>query len=46
MIAERLSQTVVERITATEQDIIVRDETLPGFGVRVRPSGVRSGSDY
>jgi integrase len=42
MIAERLSKTVVERIAATEHDIIVWDETLPGFGVRVKPSGVRS----
>jgi integrase len=42
MIAERLSKTVVERIAATERDIIAWDETLPGFGVRVKPSGVRS----
>jgi integrase len=42
MIAEKLSKTVVERIAAVEQDIIVWDNTLPGFGVRVKPSGVRS----
>jgi integrase len=42
MIAERLSKTVVERIAAAEQDTVVWDETLPGFGVRVKPSGVRS----
>ena len=42
MIAEKLSKTVVERIAAAEQDIVVWDETLPGFGVRVKPSGVRS----
>ena len=42
MIAERLSKTVVERIAAVEQDIIVWDNTPPGFGIRVKPSGVRS----
>jgi integrase len=42
VIAERLSKTVVERIAAAEKDIIVWDDTLPGFGVRVKPSGVRS----
>jgi integrase len=42
MIAERLSKTVVERIKAADQDVVVWDNTLPGFGVRVKPSGVRS----
>jgi integrase len=42
MIAKRLSKTVVERISRAEQDLVVWDETLPGFGVRVKPSGVRS----
>ena len=42
MIAEKLSKTVVERIKATNQDVVVWDNTLPGFGVRVKPSGVRS----
>jgi len=42
MIAEKLSKTVVERIAAVEQDIIVWDNTPPGFGIRVKPSGVRS----
>jgi hypothetical protein len=42
MIAEKLSKTVVERIKATDQDVVVWDYTLPGFGVRVKPSGVRS----
>jgi integrase len=42
MIAEKLSKTVVERIKAADQDVAVWDETLPGFGVRVKPSGVRS----
>jgi len=42
MIAEKLSKTVVERIKAADQDVVVWDNTLPGFGVRVKPGGVRS----
>jgi integrase len=42
MIAEKLSKTVVERIEAADNDVVVWDDTLPGFGVRVKPSGVRS----
>jgi integrase len=42
MIAEKLSKTVVERIMAAARDVVVWDDALPGFGVRVKPSGVRS----
>lgn len=42
MIAQKLSKTVVERIEATEREVVVWDDALPGFGVRVKPSGVRS----
>jgi integrase len=42
MIAEKLSKTVVERIKTADQDVVVWDDTLPGFGVRLKPSGVRS----
>ncbi len=42
MIAEKLSKTVVERIKAVDRDVVVWDDTLPGFGIRVKPSGVRS----
>src|SRR6202043_672393 len=42
MIAKRLSKAVVERISRAEQDLVVWDETLPGFGVRVKTSGMRS----
>ena len=41
-LAEKLSKTIVERIKAADQDVVVWDNTLPGFGVRVKPSGVRS----
>jgi hypothetical protein len=46
MIAEKLSKTVVERIKAADQDVVVWDKTLPGFGVRVKPSGVRTYSSF
>jgi integrase len=42
MIAEKLTKTVVERIKSADQDMVVWDDTLPGFGVRLKPSGVRS----
>jgi hypothetical protein len=42
MIAEKLSKTVVERIKAADRDGFVWDDALPGFGVRVKPSGARS----
>ena len=41
-IAEKLSKTAVERIGATDRDLVVCDDALPGFGVRVKSSGVRS----
>jgi hypothetical protein len=42
MIAKKLSKTVVERIKVADRDVVVWDDTLPGFGVRVKPSWVRS----
>jgi integrase len=42
MIAEKLSKTVVERIAAADREVVVWDDALPGFGVRVKPTGVRS----
>jgi integrase len=42
MIAEKLSKTVVGRIEAPDREVVVWDKALPGFGVRVKPSGVRS----
>jgi hypothetical protein len=42
MIVEKLTKTLVERIEAADRDVVVWDDALPGFGVRVKPSGVRS----
>jgi len=38
----KLSKSVVENIEPLETDVVVWDEALPGFGVRIKPSGVRS----
>ncbi len=41
MVAEKLSERVVERIVVADRDVVVCDDALPGFGMRVKPSGVR-----
>jgi hypothetical protein len=42
MAKQKLTKAVVEGITPASEDVVVWDESLPGFGVRVKPSGVRS----
>ena len=42
MAKQKLSKTVVERIQPGAQDQFVWDEALEGFGVRVKPTGVKS----
>ncbi len=42
MAKRKLTKRTVESIMPADQDILVWDESLPGFGVRVKPSGVRS----
>ncbi|MCY4269019.1 MAG: hypothetical protein OXE80_02445 [Gammaproteobacteria bacterium] len=37
----RLSKRVVDRLPVDGGDIVFRDRELPGFGVRVYPSGRR-----
>ncbi|MCI4660325.1 MAG: site-specific integrase [Neomegalonema sp.] len=39
---QKLTKKKVESLVAAETDLLVWDEALPGFGVRVKPSGVRS----
>ena len=36
----KLTKTAVDGLKATDRDLWVWDETLPGFGVRARPTGV------
>ena len=38
----KLSQSVVTRTKPAKSDVFVWDSKLPGFGLRVKPSGVRS----
>ncbi|MGG7565001.1 tyrosine-type recombinase/integrase [Rhodovulum sp. DZ06] len=42
MPTKRLSKSVVEKIQPGPRDVVIWDEALPGFGLRVKPSGVRS----
>ncbi|MCC3306191.1 tyrosine-type recombinase/integrase [Sneathiella sp. HT1-7] len=38
----RLTKNLVDRLQAEDAECIFWDETLPGFGIRVKPSGVKS----
>src|SRR5215216_4417043 len=42
MARQKLSKTAVEAITPGADDIVIWDSALPGFGVRVKPTGMRS----
>ena len=42
MARQKLTKTFVEGIPTADQDVVVWDDALPGFGVRVKPSGIRS----
>ena len=42
MAKAKLMKTFVDRIAPAAVDLICWDTRLPGFGVRLKPSGVRS----
>ncbi len=42
MAQQKLAKTMVEAIPPAVQDVVVWDAAFPGFGVRVKPTGVRS----
>ncbi|MEP4699614.1 MAG: Arm DNA-binding domain-containing protein, partial [Parasphingorhabdus sp.] len=37
-----LTKSKIDRIKATEKEVVYWDEALSGFGLRVKPSGVKS----
>lgn len=42
MAKQKLTKSVVESLSPVNEDYLVWDAQLPGFGVRVKPSGVKS----
>ena len=42
MAKQKLTKSAVERLSPTDADYVVWDADLPGFGVRVKPSGAKS----
>jgi len=42
MTKQKLSKSVIEKLSPTDADYVVWDDELPGFGVRVKPTGVKS----
>src|ERR1700730_18550746 len=42
MATQKLTKTVIEGFSHAETDYVVWDAGLPGFGVRVKPSGIKS----
>ncbi|MEM9625357.1 MAG: hypothetical protein AAGA21_03930 [Pseudomonadota bacterium] len=42
MPSQKLSKTIVEKLAPSDKEVVIWDSTLPGFGVRAKPSGIRS----
>ena len=42
MATQKLSKAITERLAPAEADYVVWDAELPGFGIRVKPTGVKS----
>ena len=42
MAKQKLTKSVIEKLSPSDTDYVVWDAELPGFGIRVKPSGVRS----
>ena len=42
MAKQELTKYAVENLAASDQDCVIWDTALPGFGIRVKPSNVKS----
>ena len=42
MAKQKLTKSTVESLAASDQDYVIWDSALPGFGIRVKPSNVKS----
>jgi integrase len=42
MAKQKLTKSTVESLAASDQDCVIWDTALPGFGIRVKPSNVKS----
>ena len=42
MAKKKLTKSAVERLAPSDQDCVTWDTALPGFGIRVKPSNVKS----
>lgn len=42
MAKQKLTKSLVERLSPADADYIAWDQALPGFGVRIKPTGVKS----
>jgi integrase len=42
MAKQKLTKSAIERLAPADADYVIWDAELPGFGVRVKPSGVKS----
>ena len=39
---QKLTKSKIDKITATDRELVYWDESLPGFGLRVKPNGTKS----
>ena len=42
MARQKLTKSVIEKLGSRSEDYVLWDSALPGFGIRVKPSSVKS----